>query len=119
MLLIFLIFQSFSISKSRSTSTCQSQLNEIELFRIHANSSVLIPSREDRSYIEGCFEFSSFSVKLYQVLTGSIQAALLCLVFILAVDDCLKDMSHPSDNSNLFLLLFLCSSMQHANVWLE
>ena len=36
-----------------------------------------------------------------------------------SVDNCLKDMSHPSDNSDLFLLLFLCSSMQHANVWLE
>jgi len=35
------------------------------------------------------------------------------------VDDCLKDMSHSSDNPDLFLLFFICSSMQHANVSLE
>ena len=35
---------------------------------------------------------------------------------IVNVNDCLKDTSHPSDNSDLFLLLFLCSSLQHSNV---
>ena len=41
-------------------------------------------------------------------------ASLLRKLFIVSasVDDCLKDMSHPSDNSDLFLLWFLYSSMQ-------